>query len=70
MVSDKPDKTRFSVTLTSIYAEALDRVVDEGLYLDPQGAIRAALMRLFQFHGIAPFTDKGAELEGDTPSKH
>ena len=65
----KKVKRRFSTTLSRIYAEALDRVVEKGFYLNHQAAIRAALMRMFQFHGIEPFTDKGAELEGNAPPK-
>ena len=63
MVSDKAARTRISLTLTKVYVEALDQLVEEGIYLEYQGAIRAALRLLFQFHGIEPFTDKGAELE-------
>ncbi len=62
-MSDKGARTRISLTLTKVYVEALDRLVDGGIYLEHQAAIRAALRRLFQFHGIEPFTDKGAELE-------
>ena len=54
----KKVKRRISVKLSSIYAENLDRVVDEGYYLNPQGAIRAGLRLLFQFHGYEAFTDK------------
>ena len=57
------DKKRFSVTLTRPYKEALDHLVEKGVYIDHQDAIRDALRRLFRFHGIEPFTDKGAELE-------
>jgi len=51
------------VTLTVPYLEALDRLVEEGLYIDHQDALRDALRSLFRFQGIEPFTDKGAELE-------
>jgi len=63
MVSDKLVKRRFSVTLTPAYIEALDKLVADGLYLDYQVAIRAALRLQFKFHGIEAFSDKGAELE-------
>lgn len=62
-MSDKADRTRISVTLTVPYLEALDHLVEEGLYIDHQDALRDALRSLFRFHGIEPFTDKGAELE-------
>jgi Arc/MetJ-type ribon-helix-helix transcriptional regulator len=49
-------KKRYSVTLTDPFLNALDRLVKEGLYIDNQDAIRDALRRLFQYHGIDPFT--------------
>lgn len=55
------------MTLTVPYIDALDHLVEEGLYIDHQDALRDALRRLFQYHGLAPFTDKGAEA--DAPSE-
>jgi len=52
------DKKRFSVTLTTAYVEALDRLVEVGIYLDHQDAIRDSLRQLFQFHRIEPFSEK------------
>lgn len=60
-MSEKADKKRFSVTLTTAYVEALDRLVGVGVYLDHQDAIRDALRRLFQFHGLEPFSEKVPE---------
>ena len=51
-------KRRFSVTLTRPYIEALNHLVEEGLFIDHQDAIRHALRRLFQYQGIKPFTEK------------
>ncbi len=51
----KKVKRRFSLTLTKVYVEALDRLVDEGIYLEHQVAIRAALRLLFRVHRIEPF---------------
>ncbi len=48
-------KKRVSLTLTRVYVEALDHLVEKGIYLEYQVAIRDALRRLFQFHGIEPF---------------
>ncbi len=48
-------KRRLSLTLTKVYVEALDRLVEEGIYLEHQVAIRAALRLLFRFHRIEPF---------------
>jgi len=54
-LSDKSDKNRFSVTLTTAYVDALDRLKEEGVYLDHQDGIRDALRQLFRFHRIEPF---------------
>ncbi|HUW46786.1 MAG TPA: hypothetical protein VMW50_13435 [Dehalococcoidia bacterium] len=51
----KTVRRRLSLTLTRVYVEALDRLVEEGIYLEPQTAIRAALRLLFRHHGIEPF---------------
>ncbi len=57
-------KRRFSVTLTNTYIVALNRLVEEGLYIDHQDAIRDALRRLYEYHGIEPFSEKAeAPLE-------
>ena len=49
------EKKRFSVTLTSIYIEALNTLVERGIYLEPQVAIRDAMRILFRRHKIEPF---------------
>ncbi len=54
-------KRRLSLTLTKVYVEALDRLVDEGLYLEHQVAIREALRLLFRHHKIEPFYSTLAE---------
>jgi len=61
ILSDKADRIRIGLTLTKIYVEALNYLVDEGIYMEHQEAIRGSLRRLFRHHGIEPFTDKGAE---------
>jgi Arc/MetJ-type ribon-helix-helix transcriptional regulator len=63
-LADNSDKKRFSVTLTTAYAKALNRLVDEGIYIDHQDAIRDALRRLFEYHGLEPFSK-----EADAPSE-
>ena len=55
-VSEKPDKKRFSVSLTNAYVLALDQLVEIGIYMEQQDAIRHALRRLFIFYGLDPFT--------------
>jgi len=64
-LSDKRDKKPFSVTLTGPYLEALDYLVNEGIYMDPQDAIKEALRLLFRHHKIEPFTDKRSKLKKD-----
>ena len=51
----KKVKRRLSLTLTRVYVESLDRLVSEGIYLEHQVAIRAALRLLFRVHRIEPF---------------
>lgn len=48
-------KRRLSLTLTPVYVKALDQLVDEGIYMEHQVAIRAALRLLFRVHRIEPF---------------
>ena len=62
-LSEKSTRHRISLTLTEVYLDALDQLVEEGLYMEQQDAIRDALRRLFRHHEIDPFTDKGAELD-------
>ena len=57
-LANNANKRRFSVTLTGPYIEALDSLVEEGLYIDHQDAIRDALRRLFVYQGIKPFSEK------------
>lgn len=67
----KTEKTRLSLTLTRLYVEALDQLVEKGIYLEPQVAIRAALRLLFRRHGLEPFwvpedpPEKGEEEAGE-----
>ena len=51
----KKVKRRLSLTLTRRYVEALDQLVEEGIYLEHQVAIRDALRLLFRVHRIEPF---------------
>lgn len=59
-MSDKV-RRRLSLTLTGVYVEALDRLVGEGIYLEHQVAIRAALRLLFRVHRIEPFYSEMVE---------
>ena len=60
-MSKRAVKKRFSVTLTEPYVEALDSLVDKGLYMDQQDAIRGSLRRLFRHHSIEPFRSDTVE---------
>ena len=54
MKSDKA-KTRVSITITKTYLEALDGLVEQGIYLSRGDAILEALRGLFKSYGIEPF---------------
>ena len=67
-MSEKPEKnekTRVSVTMTGAYIEALDHLVDEGLYLGRGEIVLEALRRLFRGYGLEPFSLK---LEPEEPA--
>jgi len=68
-LSDKAVKTRLTLHLTNTYLKALDHFVDEGIYMERQTVIRAALRHFFRFHGIGPFSNKEAELDIDNKPK-
>ena len=57
-MSDQPEKvteTRISVTLTEPYLDAVDRLVEEGLYLSRGEAVLEGLNIIFRRHGLNPF---------------
>jgi len=54
-MSDKAARTRISLHLTTVYLDSLNRLVDDGLFLEQQDAIRTALRHYFLFHKIEPF---------------
>lgn len=62
-MSEKVKKIRVSVTMTMPYVEALDRLVEDGIYLGRGEAILEALRGLFRGYGIEPFATKVAEPE-------
>ena len=43
------------MTLTDAYVEGMDRLVEMGIYLDHQDAIRDVLRSLLKEHRISPF---------------
>jgi len=60
-VSEKAAKTRVSVTMSQLYVETLDRLLEEGVYLSRGEAILEALRLLFIQHGIESFSEKEPE---------
>ena len=57
-MSEKLVKKRVCATLTKPYLDALDRLVQEGVYINRRELVKDALRRLFRHYGIEPF---GAE---------
>jgi len=50
--SDKTAKTRISVTMTKTYLDALDHMIDEGIYRTRGEAVLEGLRILLGRHGI------------------
>ena len=61
-MSDKLVKKRLSVTLTEPYLEALDRLVEEGIYLSRGEVVLEALRIFLRQQGMEPFA---RPLEGE-----
>ena len=60
------DSSKLDVTLTQAYVDALDRLVEEGLYLDRGEIILEALRVLLRDYGIEPFcTEVVEEKKGE-----
>ena len=53
-------RKRIALTLTLVYIDRLARLVSMGFYMERQAAIRQALRRLFEHHGV-PLTLEEAE---------
>ena len=54
-------KNRVSVTMTQLYVEILDSLVEEGIYLNRGEAVLDALRLLFTLYGREPFSEKDPE---------
>lgn len=54
-------KTRVSVTMTRLYTDSLDLLVDQGIYLGRGDAILEALRSLFKGYGVDPFCIEAEE---------
>ena len=59
-MSDKA-KTRISVTVTKLYLDSLDCLVEKGVYLGRGEIILEALRNLLRQHGVEPFYLEPAE---------
>jgi len=55
------DCSKLDVTMTQDYIDALDHLVEEGLYLNRGEIIRAALRDLLRQHRIEPFCNEVAK---------
>ena len=55
VLNERPVKRRISVTLTKAYLDALDKLVERGIYLSRGEIIMEALRRLLRRQGIEPF---------------
>jgi Arc/MetJ-type ribon-helix-helix transcriptional regulator len=58
------EKKRISMTLTEPYLDALDRLVEEGVYVDRGEAVKDALRHLFRHYGVEPFAEPPEETRG------
>ncbi len=56
-------KEKLTLVLTKIYIDALAQLVEEGVYIERQVAIRDALRHLFVSHKIPPFYTEAEEAE-------
>lgn len=50
-MSQKNSKTRISVTMTKAYLDAMDHLIDEGIYLSKGEVVLEALRRLLREQG-------------------
>jgi Arc/MetJ-type ribon-helix-helix transcriptional regulator len=68
-MDDRPgevEKTRVSVTMTKTYLDALDHLIEEGVYLSRGEIILEALRILLRQQGIEPFRLESVE-ESEEP---
>lgn len=64
----KKSKHQLSFTIPITYLDALDSLVEQGIYLNRDEAIRDAIRIFFRKEGIEPFSPK-AEEPGKKVSK-
>jgi len=49
------EKKRYQVLLTQIYGDAIDKLIEDGIYMEKQSVIRDALRLLFRLYRVEPF---------------
>ncbi|GAI76992.1 unnamed protein product [marine sediment metagenome] len=49
---------RYTITLRGVYSELLEDMVEKGVYMEYQDAIRQALRLLFEKHGVDLYVKK------------
>jgi len=54
----KTQSKRYSLTLRGVYSEYIEALVEQGVYHEPQDAIRSGLRLLFEKHGIKLYVHK------------
>lgn len=59
---EKADKKRANLTMTGLYVNLLDRMVEDGMFLDYGEIFRESLRRTFRVYGLKPFYIAG-EIE-------
>ena len=56
-------RTRVRITLPKQYLQALNQLVEKGIYINREETIMDALRQFFQYYRIEPFTDKTVKLK-------
>ena len=57
------ERKRFSVSLPLAYVKVMENLVEMGVYIDPQDAIRDGLRQIFKYHRKKPFFPLVEEAE-------
>ncbi len=62
-MSDKAAGTRISLTLTKVYVDGLDQLIDVGVYEDRAEVVKDGLRRIFRSYEMKPFVKFFEETE-------
>lgn len=52
---EKPKRIRVSLTLPQYYVNALNTLIELGIFMEPQDCIRSGLRLIFEKYGLEPF---------------